>query len=60
MKLSLREKCSYSELFWSVFSHIRTEYSGNNVGNSEYRHVLRSVCFKWKIYLKFVVHKRMF
>ena len=23
---SLRENCSYSEFFWSVFSHIRTEY----------------------------------
>ena len=26
MKLSLREKFSYSELFWSVFSRTRTEY----------------------------------
>ena len=26
--LSLREKCPYSELFWSVFSRIRTEYEG--------------------------------
>ena len=24
--LSLREKCSYSELFWSAFSRIRIEY----------------------------------
>ena len=23
---SLREKCPYSEFFWSTFSHIRTEY----------------------------------
>ena len=23
---SLREKCPYSELFWSVFSRIQTEY----------------------------------
>ena len=23
---TLREKCQYSEFFWSVFSHIRTEY----------------------------------
>ena len=30
---TLREKCLYSELFWSVFSRIRT--------NSEYRHFLR-------------------
>ena len=22
----LREKCPYSEFFWSVFSHIQTEY----------------------------------
>ena len=25
-QLSLREKCPYSEFFWSVFSCIRTEY----------------------------------
>ena len=25
-KLSLRKKCPYSELFWSAFSRIRTEY----------------------------------
>ena len=24
--LTLSEKCSYSELFWSIFSRIRTEY----------------------------------
>ena len=24
--MTLREKCPYSELFWSVFSRIRTEY----------------------------------
>ena len=26
LKISLRKKCPYSELFWSAFSHIRTEY----------------------------------
>ena len=49
--------CSYSELFWSGFSRIRTEYgemrsiSPNSVrirenadqNNSEYRHFSRSV-----------------
>ena len=25
-RVTLREKCPYSELFWSVFSRIRTEY----------------------------------
>ena len=25
--LSLREKCPYSEFFWSVFSHIRIQYA---------------------------------
>ena len=24
--VTLREKCLYTELFWPVFSHIRTEY----------------------------------
>ena len=23
---SMRKKCLYSELFWSVFSHMQTEY----------------------------------
>ena len=26
LQAALREKCLYSELFWSVFSRIRTEY----------------------------------
>ena len=57
MKLSLRKKWPYSELFWSVFSHIRTEYGEirsispysvrmrENVdqNNSEYGHFSRSV-----------------
>ena len=38
--LALREKCTYSELFWSVFFRMR-ENTGQN--NSEYGHFLRSV-----------------
>ena len=34
-KKSLREKCPYSEFFWSVFSRIRTEY-GNILRISSY------------------------
>ena len=37
MAIPLREKCPYSELFWSAFSHIRTEYG------PEYGHFWRSV-----------------
>ena len=34
---SLRKKCPYSELFWSVFSHIRTEYGEIRVSlNTKY------------------------
>ena len=52
---SLREKCPYSELSWSVFSRIRTEYGerispysvrmqeNEDQNNSEYGHFLRSV-----------------
>ena len=54
---ALREKCSYSELFWSVFSRIRTEYreilpispysvrmrENTYQNNSKYGHVLHSV-----------------
>ena len=55
--LTLREKCPYSELFWSTFSRIRTEYGeilrispysvrmqeNADQNNSEYGHFLRSV-----------------
>ena len=44
---ALREECPYSELFWSTFSRIRTEYSvrmreNADQNNSEYRHSFRS------------------
>ena len=53
---SRREKCSYSELFWSAFSRIRTEYGeihrispyfvqmreNADQNNSEYGHFSRS------------------
>ena len=38
--LSLHEKCSYLEFFWSVFSRIRTEY-GDSLSNSPYTVKLR-------------------
>ena len=48
--ITLREKCPYSELFWFVFSRIRSisQYSvpmreNTDQNNSEYRHFLRSV-----------------
>ena len=57
LTLALRKKCPYSELFWSVFSRIRTEYGeilrispysvqmreNTDQNNSEYGHFLRSV-----------------
>ena len=57
IKLTLREKCAYSELFWSVFSRIRTESGeilhispylvrmreNTDQNNSEYGHFSRSV-----------------
>ena len=56
LKLSLREKRPYLELFWSVFSRIRTEYGeilrispysvrmwdNTDQNNSEYGHFLRT------------------
>ena len=47
---SLREKCPCSELIWSVFSRIRTEYGNiccknSDQNNSEYGHFLRSVFY---------------
>ena len=60
--LSLGEKCPYSELFWSAFFHIRTEYGetrsifpysvqmreNTDQNNSEYGHFSRSACDKCK------------
>ena len=61
-KNSLRQKCPYSELFWSALSGIRTEYGEIQIlrislysvqmrenadeNNSEYGHFLRSDCYK--------------
>ena len=58
--ISLRRKCLYSELFWSVLSSILKEYGGirssslysvqmqknRDQNNSEYGHFSRSVCNK--------------
>ena len=48
-------KCSYLGFFWSLFSHIRTEYGypclvrmreNTQQKNSQYRHLLHSDCIK--------------
>ena len=43
--ISLRKKCPYSELFWSVFSRIRTEYGE-----------VRSIFFKFHFEIEFISH----
>ena len=57
--MPLREKCPYSELFWSTFARIRIEYGeilpispysvqmreNADQNNSEYGHFSRSVVF---------------
>ena len=62
LRVLLRRKCPYSELFWSVFSRIRTEYGelrsispysvpmqeNTDQNNSEYGYFLCSVWYKWK------------
>ena len=54
-KPSLREKCPYSEFFWSVFLRIRTEYGeiqmreNPDQKNSEYGHFSRSVSMNQNI-----------
>ena len=55
IKMTLSEKCPYSELFWSAFSRIWTKYdkcglfssTGESAdkNNSEYGHFLFSVIF---------------
>ena len=58
ISFSLCEKCPYSELFWSTFSRIWTEYGeirsispysvlmreNPDENNSEYNHFLHSIC----------------
>ena len=58
--IALRKNCPCSELFWSVFSHIRTKYreirsispysvqmrENADQNNSKYRQLSRSVAFK--------------
>ena len=70
--VTLREKCPYSELFWSTFSHIRSEFEEilrispysvrlqKNVdhNNSEYGHFLRNV--KVQVAGKTLAAKRSF
>ena len=60
IKAITRKKCPYSELFWSAFSRIRTEYGEllrispysvrmqENAGqnNSEYGHFSRSASYE--------------
>ena len=63
LELLLRKKCLYSELFWSAFSHIRTEYwvfspNTKNVdqNNSEYGHFSRNDKLFPKSYPKHQIH----
>ena len=63
MKDTLREKCPYSEFFWSIFSHIWTEYGeilrispysvrmreNTDQKNSEYGHFSRSDTIEKKV-----------
>ena len=66
MPLALRKKGPYSELFWSVFSNIRTEYGeirsispysvsmweNTDQNNSEYGHFSRSLGHYWQLQLE--------
>ena len=67
-EITLRKKCPYSELFWSVFSRIPTEYGkilrispysvrmreNTDQNNSEYGHFLHSIsnCFLLIFFVK--------
>ena len=67
---TLPEKCPYSELFWSAFSRIWTEYgeirsvfpySGRmrenaNQSNSEYGHFLCSAIYCFRVSLIYILH----
>ena len=67
---SLLKKCPYSELFWSVFSRIRTEYGeirsvslysvrmrkNTDQNNSEYGHFSGSVYFCFDLFFHEICH----
>ena len=71
---TLPEKCPYSELFWSAFSRIWTEYgeirsvfpySGRmrenaNQSNSEYGHFLCSAIYCFRVSLIYIFHLKVF
>ena len=70
----LRKKCPYSELFWSVFSRIQTEYAeirsispysvwmreNTDQKNSKYGHFLRSEWLRYCWILKKLFIKKSF
>ena len=70
-KLTLRKRCLYSELFWSAFSRICTEYEAilrispysvqirenTDENNSEYKHFSRKVQHWQNIHLGFTTIK---
>ena len=53
IKVTLSKKCPYSELFWSAFSHIRTEYG-------EIRVSLRIQSECWKMRARITPNKNTF
>ena len=64
--MSLREKCPHSKFFWSVFSHVRTEYvispylvrmrKNADQKNYEYKHFSRSA---YSQYLLITFHSKL-
>ena len=71
---SLREKCTYSEFFWSVFSRIRTEYrealrispysvqmrENTDQKNPKYGHFLHIACSSRKLSEKHLIPETIF
>ena len=69
-EFSLREKCPYSEFFWSTFSRLQTEYGemrsispysvrmreNMDQKNSEYEHFSRSVCQPFSSHHPLLIH----
>ena len=57
--LTLREKCPYSEFFWSVFSRVRTEQGLQhrcfpvNIVKFIRKPILKNICERLLLYLQF-------
>ena len=63
--ITWQKKCPYSELFWSAFSHIQTEYGAAlfdkpTMRVSRFVHMLKNVCQSVQNHKRIIVKQYFF